>query len=102
MDASRKTCPDDSPDSEIKVGKAAPPGVDPKLWFPIWNRDVAGEHSGKYWLAADIWVTTNTDFTLSVDNVTFFRNETEWNMPLNGPPPNVAPSPKERTMPIVV
>merc|ERR1711963_1011759 len=38
------TCPDSSPHGTIKVTKAPPHGVDPKLWFPIWNRGMAGKH----------------------------------------------------------
>jgi len=65
----------------IQVQKPAP-GID--NWFPIWNKDVAGDKYAKYWIAADMWYTSNTDFVLSVDNVRFFQDDdTEWKMPLD-------------------
>jgi len=85
------TCPDSSPNAQIKVQKAAPPGTQDK-WFPVWNKEVAKEHYGKYWLVADMWWTSATDFKLSVDNVKFFfDNDTEWKMDLStGNPPKVS------------
>lgn len=83
------SCPEGSPYSEIRVTKMPQPwGVAREDWFPVWNKDIAGDHYGKYWLVADMWWTSGTDFKLSVKNVRFFLdNGTEWKMPLSGPPP---------------
>merc|ERR1739845_283158 len=77
--------------SEIRVQKKGPPNVLPTDWFRIWNKDVAKEHYANYWLVADMWWTSNTDFQLSVDNMKFYKdNGEEWIMPLDGPPPKAA------------
>jgi hypothetical protein len=78
--APMETC-NDGDFAQIQVQKPAY-GID--NWFPIWNRDVVGDDYAKYWLAADMWYTSETDFTLGVDNVRFFTDDdTEWKMPLD-------------------
>jgi len=86
------TCDDSSEYAEIKVESDPPtPDIDRNEWFPVWNKDIAREWYGHYWLMADIWWTSGTDFELSVGNVSFyFDNGTAWKMPLDGPPPSTA------------
>merc|ERR1712151_433647 len=63
-------------------------------WFPVWDKQSAKDKYGKYWLVADIWYTSETDFKLSLDNIKFhYNNGSEWTMPLGGPPPPGAPTP---------
>lgn len=78
--------------SEIKVTKMPPPaGVVRDDWFPVWNKAKAGPHYGRYWLVADMWWTSGTDFKLAVEKIQFFMdNGAEWKMPLEGPPPTAA------------
>lgn len=84
-DSKMSTCPHGSYYAEIKVDKPPPAGVPKDKWFPIWNKEVAGKYYANYWLVADMWLTSNTDFKMKVDNVKFFHNEgTEWKMELNG------------------
>jgi hypothetical protein len=67
--------------SQIKVQKPAPSIPD---WFPIWNKDLVGDNYAKYWLAVDMWLTSDTDFAITVNNVQFFQDDdTEWKMPLD-------------------
>lgn len=100
------TCGEDSPYAEIRVD-ADPPtdDIERDQWFPIWNQELAGAVYGHYWLVADIWWTSDSDFQLKVDNVKFFKSDTEWKMPLDGqspsaptttgaPEPSPAPSPE--------
>mmetsp|Transcript_105289 Transcript_105289/g.307784 ORF Transcript_105289/g.307784 Transcript_105289/m.307784 type:complete len:346 (-) Transcript_105289:71-1108(-) len=68
--------------SSIKVTKPNPTVPD---WFPVWNKEKAGARYGHYWLVADLWWTSDTDFKLNVSGVRFFfDNGTEWRMPLIG------------------
>jgi len=99
------TCDEDRPYAEIKI-EADPPAddIERDQWFPIWNKDLAGEAYGHYWLVADIWWTSDTDFQLKVANVKFFKNDTEWKMPLDGQPPRMptttgAPEPSPEPSP---
>lgn len=78
-DTPMETC-DQGQVASMKVEK---PADDIVNWFPIWNKDEVGDNYAKYWLAADMWYTSDTDFTLEVDNVHFFHDDdTEWKMPL--------------------
>lgn len=98
-DENLTTCPSDSPYAEILATKMPQPSrVVRADWFPVWNKDEAGDQYGMYWLVADIWWTSGTDFKLSVENVQFFYdNGTEWKMPLDGPPPSAAHAPHAPT-----
>jgi len=100
-------CDDSSEYAEIKVDSDPPtPDIKRNEWFPVWNKDIAKEWYGHYWLMADIWWTSGTDFELSVGNVSFFfDNDTAWEMPLDGPVPSTmsresttaAPGPDDTT-----
>jgi hypothetical protein len=83
-------CDESSDYAEIKVESDPPaPDIDPADWFPVWNKAKAKEWYGHYWIVADIWWTSDTDFELSVGNASFyFDNGTAWEMPLDGTPPN--------------
>merc|ERR1712118_384731 len=86
----QEQCDEGSDFAEIKVESEPPrPDITREEWFPIWNKKLAKEWYAHYWLVADIWWTSGTDFKLSVDNVAFyFDNETAWEMPLDGPLPS--------------
>jgi hypothetical protein len=88
-DKNLTTC-DSSDFSEIRVEKSiAGTTIEKEDWFRVWNKELAGERYGKYFLVIDMWWTSDTDFKLSADNVKFFFDDgKEWVMDMTvGNPP---------------